>query len=323
MLSTLLRLESQVQRGGKRRLAAVEGLVASARCLAKNRLAGIAGRLLTVALFSLTMAACSSVISSQTGKLADNLSTAIYNNNDIESVGQAIPTFLVLIDGMIESSPDNPDLLSTAAQLNDAYGGLFVDDAERSARFSDKALAYAWRAMCAHRDKFCDWPELDHKAYAQAVSGLEEDDLPYAYALAVSWLNWIRSHSDDWNAIAQLPRPEQILEQVVALDDSYADGMAHLYLGGIATLIPPALGGKPEKGRAHFERAIDISDGQNMMAKVVFAQQYARLMFDQPLHHRLLTEVLEADPNTAGYVLMNSVAQQQAGVLLASEAEYF
>ena len=280
-------------------------------------------RMAVLVVLSLAVQACSSVISSQTSKLATNLSSAIYNNNDIESVGQAIPTFLVLIDGMIEGSPDNPDLLSTGAQLNDAYGGLFVDDAQRSSRFSDKALAYAWQSMCAHRESFCDWPTLDHEAFALAVADLREDDLPYAYALSVSWLNWIRSHSDDWNAIAQLDRPEQILQRVVALDDTYADGMAHLYLGGLATLLPPALGGKPEQGKAHFERAIEISEGRNMMAKVVFAEQYARLVFDEPLHHRLLTEVLAADPNIEGYVLLNTVAQQQAATLLAEEAEFF
>ena len=73
----------------------------------------------------------------------------------------------------------------------------------------------------------------------------------------------------------------------------------------------------------HFERAIEISNGHNMMAKVVYASQYARMMFDQELHHRLLTEVIDGDPNMPGYVLINTVAQQEAAVLLADEAEYF
>jgi hypothetical protein len=278
--------------------------------------------LMLVALL-VSLPGCSSLIASQTGKLADNISSAIYNSNDVESVGQAIPTFLVLIDSMIEGNPENPDLLKTGAQLNDAYAGVFVAEPERRSKISTKSLNYAWRSICAYDDDLCDWQQMDYPAFDRAVAELKEDDLDYAYTLAVSWLNWIRANSEDWNAVAELPRSERILQQVVALNDSYDNGMAHLYLGGIATLLPPALGGKPELGKMHFERAIEISDGKNMMAKVVYADQYARMMFDRDLHHRLLTEVIDGDPEIPGFVLINTVAQQEAKLLLADEADYF
>ena len=44
--------------------------------------------------------------------------------------------------------------------------------------------------------------------------------------------------------------------------------------------------------RQCFERAIEISEGKTLMAKVIYARQYARLVFDQELHDRLLQEVL-------------------------------
>ncbi len=266
---------------------------------------------------------CSTLIASQASKLGDDISSAIYNSNDVASVGQAIPTFLVLIDSMIESNPDDADLLKTGASLNDAYAGVFVSEPERRSKLSVKSLDYAWRSICAHKEEYCAWQSLDFADFDSKVEQLKPQDIPYAYTLAVSWLNWIRANSDDWNAVAQLPRSERILQQVVKLDDTYDNGMAHLYLGGIATLLPPALGGKPEQGKLHFERAIEISDGQNMMAKVVYARQYARLVFDQELHHRLLSEVLAGDPNVRGYVLINTVAQEEAAVLLADEADYF
>jgi hypothetical protein len=229
----------------------------------------------------------------------------------------------VLVDSMIESNPEDADLLRTGASLNDAYAGVFVPEPERQSKLSAKSLDYAWRSVCSYEEEYCAWRSMDFSEFDKAVQQLKPGDLPYAYTLAVSWLNWIRANSDDWNAVAELPRPERILQRVVELDDSYENGMAHLYLGGIATLLPPALGGKPEKGKQHFERAIAISEGQNLMAKVVYARQYARLVFDQELHHRLLTDVLAGDPNVPGYVLINTVAQQEAMALLAEEAAYF
>jgi len=59
------------------------------------------------------------------------------------------------------------------------------------------------------------------------------------------------------------------------------------------------------------------------MAKVIYARQYARLMYNRELHDRLLQEVLMADIDVPGYTLSNTLAQQQARELLASAEEYF
>jgi hypothetical protein len=87
--------------------------------------------------------------------------------------------------------------------------------------------------------------------------------------------------------------------------------------------LPPALGGKPELGRAQFEQAIAISNNRDLMAKVEYARNYARLVFDQELHDRLLNEVLQASPEEPGLTLSNVLAQQQARRLLDSSKDYF
>ena len=96
-----------------------------------------------------------------------------------------------------------------------------------------------------------------------------------------------------------------------------------MYLGVFETLVPPALGGKPEVGRGHFERALALSDGANLLAKVMFAEQYGRLVYNRELHDRLLQEVLEAPVEAPGFTLMNSVAKERAEDLLASADDYF
>ena len=59
------------------------------------------------------------------------------------------------------------------------------------------------------------------------------------------------------------------------------------------------------------------------MAKVVFAEQYAKLVFDKEMHDRLLNEVLAADPVSEGRTLTNTVAQTRARELLAESDDYF
>ena len=93
-------------------------------------------------------------------------------------------------------------------------------------------------------------------------------------------------------------------------------------MGGMETILPASLGGNPVKGRAHFERALAI-DSRYLMTKVIYAEQYARLVFDQSLHDRLLKEVLAADPKTEGMTLTNKVAQARARDLLSTSKDYF
>ena len=108
---------------------------------------------------------------------------------------------------------------------------------------------------------------------------------------------------------------------MVEREPGYELGRAQLYLGVIRSQVPPTLGGNPERGREHFEAAIEYSQGHDLIAKVEFARHYARLVFDQPLHDRLLNEVIEADPVYPGLTLSNVMAQQQAASLL--QENYF
>ena len=91
----------------------------------------------------------------------------------------------------------------------------------------------------------------------------------------------------------------------------------------MATLLPKAMGGKPAEGQAYFERAMKMSDGKNLMVKVMYAERYARLVFDKELHDRLLKEVLAAEAKAPGYTLGNLLAKEQARKLLASSKDYF
>jgi len=95
------------------------------------------------------------------------------------------------------------------------------------------------------------------------------------------------------------------------------------YMGTMHTIRPPSMGGEPELGREFFEKAIAESGGHDLSAKVAYAKGYAKLLYERELHDRLLNEVLEADPNQNGFVLMNVMAQKEAAALLAEADDYF
>jgi tetratricopeptide (TPR) repeat protein len=267
--------------------------------------------------------ACSALISSTTSRLADNLSYAFENSADTAVVEEAAPAYLLMLDALIKDDPDNESLLRTAARLNASYADIFVKDNERSRLMADKALNLAFRGACADSKRLCNIRNKNHDDFIKAIDGCKMSEIESIYTLGVVWANWIQVNQNDWNAVAELSRVETIMEQVVRLNPEHEDGGAFLYLGTLATLLPPALGGNPEKGREYFEKAIEISNGKNLYAKVLYAQRYARIIFDKELHDRILKEVYEADPNVEGYTLINILAKKEAKLLLETSDDYF
>ena len=257
------------------------------------------------------------------GRMAASLSNAILNQDDPETVRAGAPAYLLMIDGMIDSNPDNSDILLAGAKLYGAYATIFVEDKERAQRLANKSFHYAGRALCERTTALCKHEQLSYDAFKIRLETIDVDDVAYLYGFGSAWAGLVQVSSGDWSAIADLPKITLVMLRVVSLKQDFDHGGAHTYLGVLSSLRPPSLGGKPEVGRQHFEKAIKLSAGKNQMTKVLFARHYARLVYDRKLHDKLLNEVIQADANEPGLTLINTLAKQQAKALLKSAEEYF
>lgn len=280
-------------------------------------------RLLSLLVLGALLGGCGGLFEETGRRFASNLSSAIADNDDPEIVKEGSASYLLLLDALVRQEPESPAFRQAAAALNSAYAGAFVKEPKRAAALSDKALGYALEAMCLSHDTLCKLREMPVADLQQQLAALDKDDVALIYTTGAAWAGWVQAHSEDFNAVADLPRVEALMQRVVALDESYQGGAAHLYLGVIATAIPPALGGRPEAGKLHFEKAVSLSEGKNLMAKVYYAKNYARGLYDRELHDKLLNEVLSADAHASGWTLSNLLAQQDAVELLKSADEYF
>lgn len=256
-------------------------------------------------------------------RLDDSLPRGIMNNDDLQLVEQGLPAYLLMMDGFIINWPESEGLLRSGASLYSAYAGLFVEDDERARTLTDQALDYALRAACVEQDELCDARSLAVPELEEVLADMDADDVPVLYNLGTTWAGYIQVRSSDWNAIGSLGRVNVLLERAVELDEAYKQGQGHMYLGVMNSFLPKSMGGRPDKAKRHFEKAIALSGGDNLLAKVLYAQHYARLAFDQELHDRLLNEVLDADPHRDGLTLQNVYAQKQARTLLNESDDYF
>lgn len=280
------------------------------------------GRLILVAV-ALLNSGCASMVSSAASNFADNLAAAVINQNDPETVRDGAPAYILLLDSFLQGNPDDPMLLAAAANLYASYGAVFAEDPERAARLTERARSYSVKALCISFAPSCEWDGGTYEEYEASLADLRPKHADIVYAYSVSSLAYIRAHAEDWNALAQLPHMNALLIRYLEIGEGEAEGTVYTYLGILATLRPPALGGEPEKGREYFETAIDLSDGNDLSAKVEYARGYARPLYARELHDRLLQEVLAADPESPGYTLTNVLAQRDATELLSSADDYF
>ncbi len=277
-------------------------------------------RIWTMALLLVTSGGCTSMIA---GRFADNLSTAILAQDDPETVRQGVPAYLIMLDSLVLQSPNDPAMLQASASLHSAYAGLFAQNPLQAKRLSSKARQQSRKALCERLSTICDHDGGPLSEFQASLTKVNTKDIAYLYTYGSAWATWIQANKDDWNAVADLPKVEAIMMRIVAIDENYQWGRAHLYLGVINSQLPPTLGGQPEKGRAHFEKAIALSNGQDLIAKVDLARNYARLVFDKALHDQLLNEVLTTPTAISTLMLSNTLAREAATELLATSAEYF
>jgi hypothetical protein len=279
--------------------------------------------ILFVLLASILTSGCSMFISKAADSFGANLTSAILNQDDPETVKAGMPSYMLLMDSFVEGSPDSPAMLGAASSLYASYGGLFADDEIRAQRLTRRARTYAADAMCHSFAEACRWDDLPFQDFEASLNKVPESAAKTLYTYGFALLAYIRTHASDYGALAELPQAEAILTRYVALAGDSANPAAFNYLGILQTLRPPALGGKPEEARANFEKAISLTNGQDLSVKVEFAKGYARTLYDQELHDRLVAEVLEASPYADGFTLLNVLAQEQALELARTAPDYF
>lgn len=254
-------------------------------------------------------------------QLPSNLPLAIAKQTEPAVIEYGLPSYMILIDALIEGAPNNVNYRLNGARMYSLYATAFTQDKPALAA---RAFAYAKHASCIKSaDKLCHKLNSPLEDFESALAQLKSKDLPWLYVLMSAWAVNIQAHSSDMSQIAQLPKIKALAKFILKQDESYENGNVHLVLAILESQLPPSLGGKPEVAKHHFKRAIAISKQQNLMAKVLYAKQYARMLYLKDLHQKLLHEVINHHHDAKELNLANALAKQQAAKLLATADEYF
>lgn len=279
-----------------------------------------------VALFILTsqgLAGCSYFVSRAASGFGDNLSSAILNQDDPELVRAGMPSYILLLDSFLQGEEDNPAILGSAATMYASYGAVFANEPERAMRLTARAREYAEQAMCQTYADSCGWRGMPYDEFVASLERVTPEQAETLYTYGFAFLAYIRAHSDDWDALAELPQAEAVMQHYIAISGDMTEASAHNYLGILMTIRPPALGGKQQEAWGEFDKAISLSRGLDLSPKVEMLKGIARMLYDRELNDQLCTEILGASPYADGYTLTNVMAQEEALVLCAEADDYF
>ncbi len=258
--------------------------------------------------------------------MMDKMKIAVNRNSDVELVRDAMPASLVQLDGFIEVSPENDDLLLRAAEANGGYAFLFLIDTDkpRARELYEKAKEYSLRVLMKN-DDFHDAFDKSIDEFTTSLKTFDKDDVRALFFTAQSWLSWIGlSHADDPKALIDLPKVEALMDRVLELDDTFNHGGVHAMLGAYLASRPVMFGGNPEEANYHFKQAFEISESKFLMWKYMYAKFYTVQIQDKELFVETLQGVVSAPEDLMpDRNFVNEAARMKSKELLAQVDDYF
>lgn len=256
--------------------------------------------------------------------MAEDLAASLQRQSDIELVREGAPAYLLLLGGLADSGSRQPRLLLAAAEANTAYAMAFLDqtDRERARAFHARSRDYGLDVLRRNR-RFRAAERAPLMDYEAAVRTFRKRDVPALFTTGTAWMSWILASSDSVEALAQLGRAVALMQRVLELDPDYRMGGAHLFFGLYYAVQPLGAGRDMEKARSHFQRVFELAGPDYLLARVAYAEYYARYAFDRELFESTLREVLAPREDPPDFRLMNAVARLRAQALLDRVEEYF
>ncbi len=251
----------------------------------------------------------------------------------------AIPANVKLLEVLLARAPHDRKLNTLAAEYLGMYAYAFLEprvallryedlDASERARaragdFYLRARAHGLEAL-SHRHRFLDSLDGTEEEVRAGVATLGKRDLPALFWTAFSWGNYTNLHLEDPEALADSLIVVEMMKRVVELDEGYYYAGAHLFFGAMLCRLPVSAGGDPEKARHHFERALALTKGRFLMARLFFARYYAVRVQDRALWDEQMRAIQEADLDAwPEERLANTLAKEQAAFYQAHVDEFF
>lgn len=257
-------------------------------------------------------------------------------DEDPELVREALPFALKTYEMLLESTPDDPQLLLSTCSGFVQYSRAFVEEDAFYAENEDYAEAQRLyeraRDLYLRARGYClrgleveagiGLGNLTADADA-ALGGVGPEVAPLLYWTGAAWGAAIGVGLDQPELVVDLPVVRTIIQRCRDLDSEFDRAAIEEALMALEAL-PETLGGSLERARRHFDNAVEASGSASLSpfvtwATSVSAPEQDRAEFDEMLHKALSID-LDAAPEMR---LVNELMRRRALYLQVHAEDYF
>jgi predicted anti-sigma-YlaC factor YlaD len=263
--------------------------------------------------------------------------TTFASDDDPELIKQAVPFSLKLMESLLAESPKHKGLLQATASGFTQYSYAFVQQDADELEAKDYAAAEAMRARAKRlylraRGYGLRGLEAAHPGFTNAlaanpraaVAKMKKSDVPQLYWTAAAWGAAISLGKDDPALVGEIPQMEAIIDRALALNESWGEGAIHGFLISYEMSRQDCAGDPTERARKHFERAMELTHGQNAGPLVTYAEAVCVEQQDLPQFEDLLNRALAINPDLHPETrLANLIMQRRARWLLSKKEDLF
>jgi predicted anti-sigma-YlaC factor YlaD len=273
-------------------------------------------------------------------KMGDSLAnggTTFASDDDPDLVGEALPFSLKLMESLLADSPRHHGLLLAASSGFTQYAFVYVQQpADQSEEQNLENADFLRRRVRRLYMRACNYGlrdlEIKHRGFERAlredpktaVLRARPNDVPLLYWTAASWGAAISVSKDDPEMIADQPIVEALIDRALELNPDYDFGAIHNFLISYEAVRKTASGSFASRSRKHFERAVELTAGQNASPYVALAATVSVSTQDHEEFESLLKKALAVNPDARPeWRLTNIIMQRRARWLLSRENELF
>ena len=273
-------------------------------------------------------------------KIGDSMAasgTTFASDEDVELIGDAVPFSLKLMESLLEVNPRHRGLLFATASGFTQYAYAYVQQEadrlesedltranaarDRARRMYLRARGYGIRGLETRHRSFGDSLRANPRSAVQVAA---VRDVPLLYWTAAAWGAAISLAKDNPDLVADQPQVEALIDRALELDEAFDAGAIHSFLISYEPSRQGAAGDPGARSRAHFDRAVALTNGLMAGPFVSLAEAVSVPAQDRKEFASLLQRALAIDPDArTEWRLANLIMQRRARWLLSRADELF
>lgn len=257
---------------------------------------------------------------------------AFASDDDPELVRDAVPLALKTMEALADTLDDHGGLRLGMARGFTQYTYAFVQLPAEMGAPPDKAQADMLRARRLYlraRSYGFDGLKLtrgvaEQELHARQLGKLQKEDVPLMYWTFAPWAAAIAANKRDLDLVGDVPVVAAMLDKALQLDEAYDQGALHEFAINFDPARPE--GTTPQKQKAHFDRAMQLAQGEKISILVSYAEAVLGPAQDKKGYVSLLKQAVSFDvdqPKARKNRLSNVLAQRRAQYLLAHMDDVF